>query len=286
MSNIVYLNGDFVAAADAKVSVLDRGFVFGDGVYEVIPIYSGHLFRLNYHLKRLNDSLNGVRIENPLSTSGWAEVLTTLIDNNGGGDQSLYLQVTRGVAPRDHRFPQNTPPTIFAMSNPMSEPSAELKAGIRAILVEDIRWKLCNIKAIALLPNILLRQQAVDAQATEALMYRDGLLTEGSASNLFVIKDGIIVTPPKSNLLLPGITRDLVVELCDNHQIHCEQREISVKELENADEVWVTSSTKEIVPVIEIDDIKVGSGIPGPVWKRLITLYRDYKNQFRAGNVQ
>ncbi len=281
MSDIVYLNGEYVAAVDAKVSVLDRGFVFGDGVYEVIPVYNGHLFRMDYHLQRLNNSLDGIRIVNPLTDSQWCDILGTLVEHNGGGDQSIYLQVTRGVAPRDHCFPENTPATIFAMSHPMSEPSAELQAGIKTIVVEDIRWKLCNIKAIALLPNILLRQQAIDAQATEALMHRNGLLTEGSASNLFVIKDGVIATPPKSNLLLPGITRDLVVELCENHQLPCEQRDIQLKELDSADEVWVTSSTKEIVPVIEIDGRIIGNGSPGPVWQQLIALYREYKTRFR-----
>ncbi len=285
MNSIVYLNGEFVAADKAKISVLDRGFIFGDGVYEVIPVYSGLLFRMEHHLQRLNDSLNAIRIANPLDITAWGEILTSLVEQNGGGDQSLYLQITRGVAERDHRFPQGVEPTLFAMSQPLIEPSSELQLGITAITVEDIRWKWCHIKSIALLPNILLRQQAIDAGAAEALMIRNGYLTEGTASNLFVIKDGVIATPPKSNLLLPGITRDLTVELCQLHSIPCEEREIAATEIEHADELWVTSSTKEIVPIIMVDSKPVADGKVGEVWHTLIKHYREYKTAFRKGLV-
>lgn len=285
-TDTVFLNGDFLPSDQACVSVLDRGFVFGDGVYEVIPVYGGRLFRLGEHLNRLDHSLEGIRLENPLSHEKWREILERLVVANGGGDQSLYLQVTRGVARRDHAFPRNVTPTVFAMSSPLGAPAPELRAGIGAITLEDIRWKLCNIKAIALLPNILLRQQALDQGAAEAIMIRDGEVTEGSAANVFIVADGTVITPPKSNLLLPGITRDLVVELCHRNGIACEERPIDEEALRGADEVWVTSSTKEVVPVVRLDGAPVGSGRPGPVWERMVEIYQAYKEAFRRGEVE
>lgn len=282
---IVYLNGHFLPADEAKISVFDRGFIFGDGVYEVIPVFGGHLFRLSNHLDRLDHSLENIRLANPLDHHSWKAILEELVQHNGGGDQSLYLQVTRGVAERDHSFPPGSVPTVFAMSMPVSAPPSELREGISAITVEDIRWKWCHIKAIALLPNILLRQQAVDEGAAEAVMLRDGFVTEGAASNIFIVHNGEVITPPKSNLLLPGITRDLVVELCRNNEVPCEEGPISEQQLRAADEIWVTSSTKEIVPVTRLDAASVGNGRPGPVWQQLIDLYQKYKQAFREGRV-
>lgn len=284
-SGTVYLNGDFLPAAEAKVSVLDRGFIFGDGVYEVIPVYGGRLFRLPHHLDRLDNSLEGIRLANPLSHKQWQTILEKLVEENGGGDQSLYLQVTRGVAKRDHSFPPDTEPTVFAMSSPTGPVPENLREGVAAVTVEDFRWKLCHIKAIALLPNILLRQQAVDAGAMEAIMLRDGFVTEGAASNLFIVNNGVVLTPPKSNLLLPGVTRDLVVELCQQHGIPCVEGAISEMHLREADEIWLTSSTKEIIPVTRLDDLPVGSGEPGDTWRKVIALYQEYKQAFREGKV-
>lgn len=281
----VYLNGQFLPAREAKVSVLDRGFIFGDGVYEVIPVYGGRLFRLPHHLDRLDHSLLGIRLANPLGHPAWQELLEKLVELNGGGDQSLYLQVTRGVAKRDHSFPPDTEPTVFAMSNPVGEVPDHLRQGIAAVSMEDIRWKLCHIKAIALLPNILLRQQAVDAGAAEAIMLRDGFVTEGAASNVFIVNNGVVLTPPKSNLLLPGITRDLVVELCQHNGVPCVEGAISEAQLRSADEIWLTSSTKELIPVTRLDDSPVGLGQPGTVWQQLIALYQQYKQAFREGKV-
>ena len=283
-NEIVYLNGDFLAATEAKVSVLDRGFVFGDGVYEVIPVYGGRLFRLDQHLDRLDQSLEGIRVAPPLDHKQWRGLLEELIQRNGGGDQSVYLQVTRGVANRDHAFPANVSPTVFAMSSPLGEVPEELRRGVSAVTMEDIRWKLCHIKAIALLPNILLRQQAIDQGAAEGIMIRDGFVTEGAATNVFAVLGAILVTPPKSNLLLPGITRDLIVELCREGGIELEERPLSEEELRGADEVWISSSTKEILPVTRLDGAPVGSGEPGPVWRRAIALYQTYKQEFRRGN--
>ncbi len=284
--SIVYLNGGFMPADEAMVPVLDRGFIFGDGVYEVIPVYSGRLFRLEHHLERLENSLAGIRLAPPRTREEWREILETLVERNGGGDQSLYLHITRGVAKRDHGFPPEAVPTVFAMSNPMADPAETLHDGIQAITVEDIRWKLCHIKSIALLPNILLRQQAIDAGAAEAVLLREGQVTEGAATNVFIVKDGVIVTPPKSNLLLPGITRDLVVEICQANAIPCEERDISEAELRGADEVWVSSSTKEVVAVISLDGKPVGVGVPGPMWRQVLGLYQDYKQAVREGRAE
>ena len=280
---IVYLNGQFLPAEHAKISVLDRGFIFGDGVYEVIPVYSGRLFRLQHHLKRLQNSLDGIRLKNPLPLDKWVELLERLVKENDGGDQSVYLQVTRGVAKRDHAFPKNVEPTVFAMCDRVGEVPPELRQGVAAVTVDDLRWKMCHIKSIALLPNILLRQQALDMGATEAIMIRDGEVTEGAATNVFIVRDATVATPPKSNLLLPGITRDLVVELCRKHKLPCEERTITDSELRNAEEVWLTSSTKEVIPVIRLDERPVGKGKPGPMWAQILRLYQEYKMTLRAG---
>lgn len=283
MGDTVYLNGRFLPVDEARISVLDRGFVFGDGVYEVIPVYGGRLFRLEAHLERLDHSLAGIRFANPLPRDAWQALLEQLVERNGGGDQSLYLQVTRGPAPREHAFPARVTPTVFAMSDPLGPIPERLRQGAAAITVEDIRWRLCHIKAITLLPNVLLRQQAIDRGAVEAIMLRDGEVTEGAASNVFMVRDGAVVTPPKSNLLLPGITRDLVVELCAANGIPIAETGVPEARLRNADEVWLTSSTKEVLPVVRLDEAPVGDGVPGPVWQRVIALYQAYKDAFRRG---
>ena len=280
-----YLNGSFLPLEEASISVMDRGFLFGDGVYEVIPVYGKRLFRLAHHLKRLQNSLDAVRISNPLTDGEWENILTGLIERNSGSDQAIYLQVTRGVvAKRDHAFPEDTPPTVFAMSAPAAA-SAEIAsvAGIRAITLEDNRWKHCNIKAITLLPNVLLRQEALDTGAAEAILIKDGFAIEGAASNLFMVSNGILITPPNGPALLPGITRDLILELAVNNAIPYREADIPLEQLLTADEIWLSSSTREISPVVRLDDTTVGEGTPGPVWKRMITLYQDYKEALREG---
>ncbi len=281
---IVYLNGVFIPIDQACVPVLDRGFLFGDGVYEVIPVYGGKLFRLEEHLLRLDHSLAGVRIGNPMSRALWRDTLDELVQRNGGGDQSLYFQVTRGAAPkRDHAFPANVLPTVFMMSTPLAPLPADLAHnGIAAITLTDIRWQKCDIKAITLLPNVLLRQEAIDKGAAEAILLRDGLAVEGAASNLFVVKDGSIVTPPKGPQLLPGITRDLILELAAAHHVLHREAVITEAELHAADEIWLTSSTREILPVTTLDGQAVGVGKPGPMWAQLIGLYQEYKRALGA----
>jgi len=279
---IVHLNGRNLPAEAACVPVLDRGFIFGDGVYEVIPVFGGRPFRLDEHLQRLDNSLAEVRIPNPHTGEEWAALIQSLIDANGGGDQSLYLQVTRGPAARDHALPANPSPTVFAMSNPLRPPADEiLERGIEAITLDDIRWSRCHIKAISLLPNILLRQTALDAGAAEAILIRDGYATEGAASNLFAVLDGELLTPPKGPRLLPGITRDVILELAAANGIPHREADIRREDLARATEIWVTSSTKEILPVTTLDDEPVGDGRPGPVFRRMYALYQANKAKLR-----
>ncbi|NOX77145.1 MAG: D-amino acid aminotransferase [Gammaproteobacteria bacterium] len=278
----VYLNGKFLPADQACVPVLDRGFIFGDGVYEVIPAYGGTLFRFDEHLQRLQNSLDAVRIPNPLSTAGWRTLLGELIVQNDSDDQSLYLQITRGSAERDHAMPLNTVPTVFAMSKPLHPVNQHIREhGVVAITLDDIRWQRCHIKAISLLPNILLRQEALDQGAAEAILIRDGLANEGAASNLFIVIDGELITPPTGPFLLPGITRDLILELARTNGIVHRERNIRRDELQRADEIWLTSSTKEILPVTMLDNTSVASGKPGPLFQRMLALYQNYKQQLR-----
>ncbi len=278
MSEIVYLNGEFMPLENARVPVLDRGFIFGDGVYEVIPAYSRHPFRLAEHLKRLQNSLDGIRLANPMSDLEWQALIAEIIARNDGEDQSVYFQVTRGVAKRDHAFPKGVKPTVFMMSTPLTTPAQELvDGGVHAITATDFRWLKCDVKSISLLGNCLLRQSAVDADATEAVLFRDGYLTEASASNVFIVRNGTLLAPPKNHLVLPGITYDVVLELAHANGMSVEIREISEQEVKTANEIWVTSSTKEVLAVTTLDERTVGSGKPGAVFKKMHRLYQDYK---------
>lgn len=267
---------------EARIPVLDRGFIFGDGVYEVIPVYGSKLFRFDEHLQRLQNSLDALKIKNPLTDTEWQQTLTELIRRNNGGDLSLYLQITRGSAERDHALPENPTPTVFAMCNTLKTlPENTVKNGVAAITLDDIRWSRCHIKAISLLPNVLLRQEALDQGAAEAILIRDGVATEGAASNLFAVINGVLTTPPKSPMLLPGITRDLVLELAQDHDLPCQEKAISLEDLKKADEIWLTSSTKEILSVTRLDGQPVASGQPGPLYRQTLALYQDYKQALR-----
>jgi len=275
MSDIVYLNGDYLPLAEAKVSVLDRGFLFGDGVYEVIPAYAGRLFRLEDHIVRLNNSLAGIRLPLSYSVADWQAIFQPMLDSSK--DQYIYLQVTRGyAAKRDHGFPEQIVPTVFAMCSEI-KPFAGRVNGIRAVTLDDTRWQMCNIKAITLLANLLLRQDALDKDCAEALLVKDGYVTEGAASNLFAVIDGVLVTPAKNHEILPGITRDVILELAAANHVAYREDVISLEQLKAASEVWVTSSTREIVPVIELDGVAVGEGKPGPVWHTVDNLLQTYK---------
>lgn len=283
---VVYLNGDYLPLADAKVSVLDRGFIFGDGVYEVIPAYGGHPFRMHNHLERLDNSLKAIQIKNPLTTEQWQSAIKAIIEANNYYDQSVYIQVTRGVAPRDHRFPHQNKPTIFIMANSLEEQPAEIsKNGIKAVTLADNRWLNCHIKSISLLANVLLRQEAQDQGAQEAILIRNGEATEGAASNLFIVHDHCLITPPTGPTLLPGVTRNLIVEIAPEHSICLKEQVISKDELFNADEIWLTSSTKEILPVTSLNDKIIGNGKPGPYWQKIMTAYQQRKQLLRSGDV-
>ena len=281
---IVWLNGGFVPLAEACVPVLDRGFLLGDGVYEVIPAYGGRLFRLEAHLRRLEHSLEATRIPFPFTPREWRELLEELIGRNGGSDLSIYLQVTRGAAAhRDHAFPEGVEPTVFAMATPIKPlPRRWLEEGISAVVLDDIRWERCDIKSISLLANVLLRQQALDADAQEAILVRDGQATEGAASNLFVVIDATVITPPKGHLLLPGITRDLVLELAEEGGMAVAERPIEARELATADEIWVTSSTRRVLAVTRLDGRPVGEGRPGPLWTRIHAAYAAHVGRLRT----
>lgn len=277
-SGKVYLNGEFIPLSEACIPVMDRGFLFGDSVYEVIPAYGGRPFRLSQHLRRLDESLHAIRMPNPTPPEQWETILTALTAQYPGRDQSIYLQVTRGVADtRDHAIPADLEPTVFAMSNPIPPPDPQIQArGIAAITLDDIRWRFCNIKTTTLLANVLLRQEAKDRDAMEAILIKDGEAAEGAASNLFIVDDGQIITPPKGEHLLPGITRDLVLELAAEAEIPYCEAHIKSGQLDNADEIWLTSSTREIMPVTRLDDKVIGHGHPGPIWQRMIKLFREY----------
>ncbi|MDO8843707.1 MAG: D-amino acid aminotransferase [Methylicorpusculum sp.] len=271
----VYLNGEYLPLNEAKVSVLDRGFLFGDGIYEVIPAYSGRLFRLQEHLERLENSLDSIRLVNPHSREQWSELLQPLLTPDQ--DQYIYLQITRGVAPkRDHAFPIPTVPTVFAMSSPIV-PLPDLDQGVKAITVKDNRWGHCNIKAITLLANILQRQAAIDQGCAEAILVKEDYVTEGAASNIFVVLDGVLITPPKGPEILPGITRDLILEIAEANAIsYCEDI-IAFEALKSASEIWLTSSTREIIPVVNLDGADIADGKPGPLWHKMHQLYQAFK---------
>lgn len=276
--SIAYLNGEYLPIEECKISVLDRGFIFGDAIYELIPVYNSKPFYLDAHLKRLFRSLDQVQINNPYNEQQWKDIIQRLIDNSGMQQLSVYLQVTRGVAPRDHAYPVNTSPTVFGMTNPWPSVSDELYSqGLSVVTVEDMRWNRCDIKVTSLLANVMKKQQAVEHGADEAILVRDGCVLEGSATNVFVVKNGNVTTAPKNHLILPGITRDVVVEILKELNIPLNEQAATNEQLCNADEVWVTSSTKECAPVTRVDNQPIGSGKPGAMWGKVFAAYQQRK---------
>jgi len=275
---IVYLNGEFVALEDARISVLDRGFIYGDGVYEVIPIYARTPFRMPQHLARLQNSLDGIRLPNPHSEAQWDALVRELARKQPFDDQALYLQITRGVAKRDHAFPAGVPPTVFMMSNPLPLPSREqVDKGVAVVTAEDNRWHRCDLKTTSLLGNVLMRQLAVDAGAVECVMFRDGFLTEASASNVLLVKDGRVIAPPKDHLILPGITYDATLDVTRAAGVPLDVRKVTREEALAADEMWLSSSTKEVLAVTRVDGAPFGGGMPGPVFRRVWTAFQAAK---------
>jgi len=267
---IVYLNGEFVPLADAKIPVLDRGFIYGDGVYEVVPVYGRRAFRMPQHLARLQYSLDGIRLANPRSNADWDALIAELIARQPFADQAVYLQITRGVAKRDHAFPAGVTPTVFMMSNPLVVPSREqVERGVAVVTAQDNRWLRCDLKTTSLLGNVLMRQLAVDRDAVETVMFRDGHLTEASASNVMIVRDGRIIAPPKDNLILPGITYDATLEIAKGAGVALDVRAIAHAEAMAADEMWLSSSTKEVLAITTVDGLPFGGGKPGPVFRRV-----------------
>jgi len=282
---MVFLNGKFLPIEEAKVPVLDRGFIFGDGVYELVPVYSRVAFRLDEHLARLERSLAETRIRNPYTRAQWRDIIYRLVDAQPFEDQGVYFQVTRGVAKRDHAFPQGIEPTVFMMANPLVTPPREIvEKGAAAVSAQDDRWLRCDIKSISLIGNCLLRQLSAETGAAETILFRDGKLTEASASNVFVVRRGVILSPPKSNLILPGITYDVVTELARANGLPLELRDVAGEEVRTADEIWVTSSSKEVLAIVTLDGRPVGDGRPGPAFARMYQLYQEFKQKvMRAG---
>jgi D-alanine transaminase len=280
-----YLNGNFLPLGEACVSPMDRGFLFGDGVYEVIPVYSRRPFRLDEHLRRLQRSLDAIRLANPLSAEEWRAIVARLVAEAKWDDQSVYLQVTRGpMAVRNHAFPATVTPTVFGLVEPLVAPSAELREqGVAAVSAADFRRLRCDIKATSLLANCLLRQMAFDAGCAETLMFRDGMLSEGAASNIFAVKDGVLLAPQKNHLMLSGITYDVVLELAAMHGMKTEVRDIADSEVRGADELWLTSSTKEVLPIVTLDGKPVGTGRPGPLFAKMHSWYQDFKQAVMRG---
>jgi len=280
---MIYLNGEFMPISEAKVSVMDRGFLFGDGVYEVIPVYSKRPFRLAEHLKRLQASLDGIRLANPHGDAEWAQLIGRIIELADFPDQQVYLQVTRGPDDkRNHAFPKLIRPTVFIMTEPLLPPPLELREkGIAAVSAADNRWLRCDIKSISLLANCLLRQQAVEAGCAETVLFRDGFLSEGAASNIFVVKDGVLLAPPKNHLMLPGITYDVILELAQQHGLPRQVRDVLQGEVRSASELWMTSSTKEVLAIVSLDGRPVGEaqnpGRPGPVFAKMSSWYQEFK---------
>jgi len=275
---IVYLNGKFVPLSGAQVSVLDRGFIYGDGVYELVPIYHRQPFRMTPHLKRLQRSLDGIQLANPHTEAQWAALIAELVAKSPHDHQGVYFQITRGVAKRDHAFPKDVPPTVFMMSNPLATPStAQVEGGVAVVTAEDNRWHRCDLKTISLVGNVLMRQLAADHDAIETVMFRDGFLTEASASNVLIVKDGTIIVPPKDNLILPGITFDATIEFAQQAGIPLLMRPISRAEALAADELWLSSSTKEVLAITAVDGKPFRGGKPGPVFRKMWNVFQAKK---------
>lgn len=275
-----YVNGQYVPLAEARVSPMDRGFLFGDGAYEVIPVYSRRAFRIDEHVARLANTLAAMRLANPHGAEEWKAIIGEIVARNPWDDQSVYLQVTRGAdTKRNHAFPgPEVAPTVFLMSEPLVTPTAEqLATGVSAASAADIRWLRCDLKTVSMLANCLLRQHAIDKGCAETVLFRDSFLTEGAASSIFVCKDGVLLVPPKSHLMLPGITYDVVLELARRHGMAHEVREVLEAEVRSADELWMTSSTKEVLPITSLDGQPVGTGQPGPMGRQMYAWYQEFK---------
>lgn len=279
---LVWLDGKLLPLGEARISPLDRGFLFGDGAYEVLPVYGGRAYRFEAHMARLDRSLAEIRMPPPLDRAGWLAVFGELVHGNGGGDLLLYVQVTRGVEPeRNHVPAAGIRPTIFAcvQKHPLI-PASAIENGVAAVTAEDLRWSRCDIKSTSLLGNVLLRWLAADAGATETILLRGGTLTEASASSVHVVKGGGIVTPPQTNAILPGTTRSVIFELAGREGIPSERRPVAEAELGSADEILIASAGGGIRAIATLDGRPVGSGKPGPVYRRIYARFKATQREF------
>jgi D-alanine transaminase len=279
---IAHFNGELLPLDQIRISPLDRGFIFGDGVYEVIPVYGGKPLRGREHFERLQRSMDEIRLANPHTVDEWMALTMKLLESHPG-NKTVYIQVTRGAPPnRDHVMPVGLKPTVFMMCSALASPSKEqVEGGVACVTAKDFRWAKCHIKSTSLLGNVLARQIAADAGATETIMFRDGFLTEASASNAFIVKDGVVAAPPQDHFILFGITYDLLTRLAKQGAIRLEIRPITEAEVRGADEVWLSSSTKEVLAVTTLDGKPVGSGKPGPVFRRMHALFQEHKARAR-----
>ncbi|MBP2302071.1 D-amino acid aminotransferase [Azospirillum picis] len=275
---ISYWNGRYLPLDEVHVSPLDRGFLFADGLYEVTAAYNGRLFEPEAHIARLQRGMASLRIDTGLSAGDWLAIMERLAADSGiAGDLTVYLQVTRGAAAsRGHGFPAGVAPSVFGMTSPLKRPPAAWREqGVAAITIPDIRWLRCDLKSIALLGSVLAQQAATDAGVVDAIQLRDGVVTEGAATNVFVVKDGAVATPANDSRILEGITRTVILRLAAEHGLALEERDVAAAELDAADEIWIASTTKEITPVTRLNGKPVGTGAPGPVWRRLFPLFAE-----------
>lgn len=269
--SLCYLNGDYLRLGDAKVSVLDRGFIYGDGIYDVVPAYEGRPFRQDHHLARLERSLAAIHIRQTLTRAQWETVVQRLLEPFGGRDAAVYLQVTRGVYKRDHAFPPaSVEPTLFAMAYPFKRPTPEMRENGQAVItIPDVRWQLCDIKSISLLGNLLAKQRAVEAGVDEVIQFRDGVMTEGASCNIWLVKNNTLMAPPRSHHILEGIRYGFMEELARDAGIAFQARELRQEDVEQADELMLTSATREVLPITRVNGQPVGQGTPGPVYRAL-----------------
>lgn len=284
--SIVYLNGSFQNIREAHISPLDRGFLFGDAVYEVIPVHGGKPLLLKEHLARLERSLSEIRMVNPHTPEEWSSIVKSLIEQNSGGNLGIYIQISRGAdTGRDHAVPDGIDPTVFGMASRI-EDTDSWDSGVTAITLPDLRWARCDIKSTALLANVLARQQAVEAGADDAILIRDGYVTEASVSSVIIVEGGVLVTRNNGPELLPGTTRQLVLTLATEAGLSCREEAISEERLRTADELWLMSAGRGVVPVTHLDGSPVGDGKPGPVWNRVKGLISNYIDNAGSGIVE
>ena len=276
---MIFLNGKYLSKDDAKISVMDRGFLFGDGVYEVIPVYQKKIFSLEEHLQRLYANLEALDITNPYDNSEWENIFTEIIKHSPFEQEAIYLQVTRGIMSTRTHYQENLNPTVFVESNKISKrKNNEIYAGYSVITEKDERWSKCHIKSISLLANVLSIKNARKNDVEEVIFNRNGVITEGASSNVFIVKNNQVFSHPKNNLILPGVTREISIRILQDLNIEVFENSFTEEEMISADEIWITSSTREILPITSVNSMKIQSGKAGPLWEKVYLSYQSIKN--------